>query len=196
MITGLFKRFKNWVRFNKGKSEVIKYLWHSPGASFQKFNVGLIGSYSLKYGWGIYFARSLDEAILHNKALDHIYRLPVSKLAEDRFLSYTETIGDQNVAEIIAAAKKFYGEKEYGNRGFDKSGQRFYSDISERERLKRPGRGDKRAALFLARQGIECGVIREYEVEIVVLYDVKLWKHAERVDLVQGADGIVRCKYS
>lgn len=190
MLGWILKKIKIRKVSKSCEAEDVQYLWHSPSAEFEKFNLSFIGQSALKYGWGIYFATSLDGATLQNKALDHIYRLPLCKLVGFSFLMYAETLKEQNDVMVTAAAKKFYGDTEYDRVGFDKSGQSFYKDIFKREEQRKPGRGEKRAALYLAGEGIAGGVIKEYEVT-VVLYNVRLWRHVERVGLVRDANGMV-----
>jgi len=167
----------------------VEYWWHSPSADFKKFDIERIGSRSLKYGWGIYFAGTLKHAINHNMKQDHIYRIPVSKVNHLPYLIYTKDLKEHANPQVHVVARQFYGAK-YDDKSFHKIGHRFYKDIYESERL-RVKDSNGCAARYLSSNGIVGGVVDESGERIIVIYDTQLWDHAERVNLNRDEVGKV-----
>ncbi len=159
-----------------------KYWWHSPSEEFDNFDFNMIGSKSLRYGWGIYFSTNKEQALMHNNGVNHIYRFPVSAVKSKSFINYSKDLKKHSDPRVISVAKEFYGEDTFDNESFGKGGHRFYDDIRDSEIINGEDPNGC-AARYLVQKGISGAVIDEPGERIVLLYDTELWENVDKVQL-------------
>nr|EGQ9367060.1 hypothetical protein [Vibrio parahaemolyticus] len=142
---------------------------------FTIFDPKKIGSFSLRYGWGIYFSFEKDRARMHQRKVEHIFKLPIAALEGKTFIYLHEGIKSQKDHKIQDLAISIYGRVEYCNPDFDVNGHQFYKDIVSRY----PTEED--AVKYILQSGITGAVVKELSETIVLLYDLSLWKLVDKV---------------